>query len=98
MSGNSAKNGSTSRAHNFVKNGRASLVYDSFLSQGPPRLKKTGLGWFPRLARPLRADLRNFIDFSGHPAILNVFSKMLKKSTHKFQSVVKTSKTIFMTQ
>ena len=44
----------------IVKNGRARLVYDSFWSQGPPRLQKIGLGWFLQLARPLRADLRNF--------------------------------------
>ena len=57
--GNSTKNGPTSRPHNFFKNGRTRLVYASFWSQGPPKLQKTGLGWFPRLARPLRPDLRN---------------------------------------
>ena len=64
ISGKSAKNAPTSRPHNFVKNGRTRLVYDSFWSQGPPKLQKTGLGWFPQLARPLRADLRIFPIFS----------------------------------
>ena len=64
ISGKSAKNGTTLRAPNFFKNGRTRLVYDSFLSQGPPNLQKTGLGRFPQLARPLRADLRIFSIFS----------------------------------
>ena len=31
-----------------------------FWPQGPPKLQKIGLGWFPQLTRPPRADLRIF--------------------------------------
>ena len=44
--------------------GRTRLVYASFWSHRPPRVQKTGLGWVPQLARPPRADLRNFSFFS----------------------------------
>ena len=96
-----SKNASTSRAHNFFKNGRTRLVYASVWSQGPPRLQKTGLGWFPRLARPLRPDLRNFSIFFqklSHPAIFPRFPEFWKICEPKFQSVVKTLKTMFLTQ
>ena len=64
ISGKSAKNGPTSQKHNFFENGRTRLVYDSFWPQRPPKLQKIGLGWFPQLARPPRADLRFFSIFS----------------------------------
>ncbi len=62
ISGNSAENSPTSRPHNFFRNGRTRLVYDSFWPQG--QVKKICLGWFPQLVRPLRADLRIFSIFS----------------------------------
>ena len=64
ISRKSAKNAPTSQKYNFIENGRTRLVYDSFWPQGPPRLQKIGLGWFPQLARPPRTDLRFFSIFS----------------------------------
>ena len=60
ISGKSAKNDLTSPKHNFIGNGRTRLVYDLFWPQGPPKLQKIGLGWFPQLTRSPRADLRIF--------------------------------------
>ena len=42
--------------------------------------KKTGLGWFPQLARPLRADLRNFPIFSEISACAGVVEKVRRAS------------------
>ena len=64
ISKKSAKNDPTSPKHNFIVNGRTRLIYDSFWPQGPPKLKKIGLGWFPQLIRPYRPDLWFFSDFS----------------------------------
>ena len=50
----------------------------------------------PGLYGPI-CEIFNFFGNLVHPAIFYVFSKILKKSTHKFQSFVKNSKTIFMT-
>jgi hypothetical protein len=65
VSGKSAKNDPTSQQHNFFENGRTRLLYDSFWSQGLPKLKKIGLGWFPQTTRPPRADSRFSDFFSG---------------------------------
>ena len=64
ISKKSARNGPTSQKHNFIENRRARLVYDSFWPQGPPKLQKIGLGWFPPFVRHPRTDLRFFSDFS----------------------------------
>ncbi len=64
ISKKSARNGPTSQKHNFIENGRTRLVYDSFWPQGPPKLQKIGLGWFPPFVRHPRTDLRFFSDFS----------------------------------
>ena len=63
ISGKSAKNVPSSQKHNFFENGRTGLIYDSFWPQGPPKLRKKSLGWFPQLTRPPRADLRFFAIF-----------------------------------
>ena len=67
ISEKSAKNAPTSPKHNFIGNGRTRLVYDSFWPQGPPKLQKIGLGWFPQLTRPPRINLRFFSIFSRIP-------------------------------
>ena len=64
ISKKSARNGPTSQKYNFIENGRTRLVYDSFWPQGPPKLQKIGLGWFPPFVRHPRTDLRFFSDFS----------------------------------
>ena len=64
ISDKSAKNAPTSPKTNFFENGRVRLVYDSFWPQGPPKLQKIGLGWFPPFVRHPRTDLRFFSDFS----------------------------------
>ena len=90
ISGKSVKNAPTSRPHNFFKNGRMKLVYDSFWSQEPPKLQKTGLGWVPQLARPRRVDLRFFSIFrkfrSGPRILKNRFFGLLspKKNVRKW--------------
>ena len=67
ISGKLTKNELTSPNNNFFGNGRTKLVYDSFWQQGPPKLKKIGLGRFSQLVRPLWTDLRFFEDFElGH--------------------------------
>ena len=38
-------------------------ICDSFWPQRPPKVQKIGLGWFPQLVRPPRADLRKFSIF-----------------------------------
>ena len=64
ISGKSAEYGQTSQKNNFFENGRMRLVYDSFWPQGPPKLQKIGLGWFPQLTRPPRPDSWFFRIFS----------------------------------
>ena len=64
ISGKSAKYAPTSQKHNFFENGPLRLVYDLFWPQGPPKLRKIGLGWIPQLTRPLRTDSRFFSIFS----------------------------------
>ena len=64
ISKKSAKNDPTSQKYNFFANGRTRLVYDSFWPQGPPKLRKKCLGWFPPFVSHPRTDLRFFSDFS----------------------------------
>ena len=51
----------------------------------------------PGLYGPI-CEFSRFFRKSGLPTVIYDFPKMLKKSTHKFQSVVKTLKTMFLTQ
>ena len=91
ISWKSTKNTPTSGPRNFFKNGRTRLVYDSFWSQGPPKLQKTGLGWFPQLARPLWTDLRIFSIFSE----ISIWAAATQKVIFWLQSPKKWSKINF---
>ena len=63
ISGNSAENSPFSRPHNFFRNGRTRLVYDSFWPQGPLKVQKISLGSIPQYPRPPEVDLRIFSIF-----------------------------------
>jgi len=105
VSGKSPKNGPTSQKHNFFGNGRTGLVYDSFWPQGPPELKKIGLGWFPQLTRPPRTDSRFFLNFfedfdldlgSSKNRVLGLPSPKKMFENWCFQNVLKFSKNMIL--